>query len=129
MFQRFTHPGTSEQNELFATDIRPSIDALAPSSGRVDASVVITIEGRNFLPSSLVTFGDVPGLVRRFVDDTRIEVLVPQLFAPVVGPASVEVPVVVSDGVSESLEVATYTYVLPPADPPVAIGGEKLLGQ
>jgi hypothetical protein len=106
--------------ELFVTEVRPAITSVSPSGGRADAVVTVTLEGDNFLPDAVVTFGGTPGIVTKFVDGGRMQVRVPPLAGAPVGPTQVTVPVVVSDGVLTSTTPATYTYFVPSAPPGTA---------
>ena len=99
-------------NDAGASVTDPNITYLSPSAGRADTSVVVTINGTNFLPSGhtagTVTFGTYSAVVISWYD-TQIKVTAPTLGA-IPGDVTYTVKVTRDDS---RFDTDLYTFLSP----------------
>ncbi len=90
--------------KLWTVDVPPAVTSINPTSGFGLGDTLVTITGRNFFPTSSVTFGGVAATELTYINDTSMTVRTPE---HAVGVA--DVVVTNSDGLTGTL-AAAFTY-------------------
>jgi hypothetical protein len=115
-----------EDTQLYATVIAPELTRVRPDFGPAGGANLITLRGSGFTAETTVTFGGIEAPAVTVRSPTELLVQVPATDLPLTGSnppytpgarqkiarvPSVEVDVVVSDGISASTLTQGYRYV------------------